>query len=79
MLGVNQSLTNIRKKIAPNDNSAQIADNNLAAQKLLSDQKAAADLQEQTKLAGSAYGSLGGQNIQSTTNKSGKKSILGSF
>lgn len=78
--GVNKSLTDIRKKIVPNDNSPQMADNQKAQDKLLADQKAAQDFQDRTKLAGSVYGqALGGQNIQSTTNKSGKKSILGSF
>jgi hypothetical protein len=56
-----------------------------AKAKLLANQKAAADaeanLSATSKLAGSAYGAAfsGGQNIQSSINRTGKKSILGSF
>lgn len=64
-------------------NSGQNAvDEALAKEKadLLQKQKAAADFQETSKIASSAYGAaLGGSNIQSNVNRSGKKSILGGF
>ena len=56
-----------------------------AQQDLLSKQKAAADMEAQSKIAGASYGSssafgaFGGANLQSQANKSGKKSILGGF
>ena len=48
--------------------------------KLLSDQKAAADFNQSSSIASQPYGvALGGNNMQSQANKSGKKSILGGF